>query len=165
VIAAWAKRYIPVASDKQRPAVATGHVLVGEANKKFLRQISTDDHAWVADEPKKVGGENLGPDPYEHLLAALGACTSMTIRMYANHKKMPLDDVDITLSHSREHSKDCDDCDEPNARIDVLSRSVTLRGDLSDAQRTRLLQIADRCPVHKTLEGELQIRTQLSESG
>ncbi len=163
VIAAWAKRYIPLASDKQRQTVATGHVLVGEANRKFLRQISTDDHAWVADEPKKVGGENLGPDPYEHLLAALGACTSMTIRMYANHKKIPLDDIDITLSHSREHSKDCDDCDEPSARLDVLSRSITLQGNLSDAQRTRLLEIADRCPVHKTLEGELRIRTQLSE--
>jgi uncharacterized OsmC-like protein/alpha-beta hydrolase superfamily lysophospholipase len=163
VISAWAKRYIPMRQDDQKEVVAKGKVLVGEANKKFLRQVATDDHAWVADEPKKAGGDNLGPDPYEHLLAALGTCTSMTIRMYANHKKIPLEDVDITLSHSREHNKDCEDCDEPTARLDVLSRSITLTGNLSDAERTRLLQIADRCPVHKTLEGDLQIRTELAE--
>ena len=162
VISAWAKRYIPNVQAEEAD-VTPGQVLVGEANKKFLRQVSTDDHAWVADEPRKVGGDNLGPDPYEHLLAALGTCTSMTIRMYANHKKIPLEDVDITLSHSREHSEDCDHCDEPQARIDVLSRSITLQGNLSDAQRARLLEIADRCPVHKTLEGDLQIRTELSD--
>lgn len=163
VISAWAKRYIPTSRDDQKEALAKGQVLVGEANKKFLRQVATDDHAWVADEPKKVGGDNLGPDPYEHLLAALGTCTSMTIRMYANHKKIPLEDVDITLSHSREHNQDCEDCDEQTARLDVLSRSIKLTGNLSDAERARLLQIADRCPVHKTLEGDLQIRTELSE--
>ncbi len=162
IIAAWAKRYIPTSQNAQKEAVANGQVLVGEANKKFLRQVATDDHAWVADEPKKVGGDNLGPDPYEHLLAALGTCTSMTIRMYANHKKIPLEDVDITLSHSREHNKDCEECDEPTARLDVLRRSIKLTGNLSDAERTRLLQIADRCPVHKTLEGDLQIRTESS---
>lgn len=163
VISAWAKRYIPTSRDDQKEALAKGQVLVGEANKKFLRQVATDDHAWVADEPKKVGGDNLGPDPYEHLLAALGTCTSMTIRMYANHKKIPLEDVDITLSHSREHNQDCEDCDEQTARLDVLSRSIKLTGNLSDAERARLLQIADRCPVHKTLEGDLEIRTELSE--
>ncbi|XOV83999.1 MAG: alpha/beta fold hydrolase [bacterium] len=164
VISAWAKRYIPSSHPHKQTPVAAGQVEVSEANKKFLRQVSTDDHAWVADEPKEAGGDNLGPDPYEHLLAALGTCTSMTLRMYANHKKIPLDDVDITLHHSREHSRDCDECDEPGARIDVLSRSITLHGDLSEAQRKRLLEIADRCPVHKTLEGDIQIRTELSAS-
>lgn len=162
VISAWVKRYIPAPVEADRRDVATGHVSVGEANKKFLRQVSSDDHAWVADEPKKVGGDNLGPDPYEHLLAALGTCTSMTIRMYANHKGIPLDDIDVTLDHSREHAADCEDCDAPAARLDVLSRTIRLQGDLTEQQRTRLLQIADRCPVHKTLKGDIDIRTLLA---
>jgi putative redox protein len=162
VISAWVKRYIPPPVQTDRKDVATGHILVGEANKKFLRQVSSDDHAWVADEPKKVGGDNLGPDPYEHLLAALGTCTSMTIRMYANHKGIPLDDIDVTLDHIREHATDCEDCDTPAARLDVLSRTIRLEGDLTEQQRTRLLQIADRCPVHKTLTGDIHIRTELA---
>ena len=106
-----------------------------------------------------MGGDNLGPDPYEHLLAALGTCTSMTIRMYANHKKIPLDDVQVQLRHSREHAADCEQCEAGSARVEVLNREIRLEGNLDDAQRARLMEIADRCPVHRTLEGTLRIDT------
>lgn len=157
-ISTWSQRYLP-ASETTDAEVAGGDVLVTELNRKFLRQVASDDHAWLADEPRRVGGSNLGPDPYEHLLAALGTCTSMTIRMYANRKEWPLEDIDVHLSHSREHAKDCEDCDEKSARMEVIRREITFYGDLSDAQRRRLLEIADRCPVHRTLEADLRIET------
>jgi len=157
-IVAWVDRYID-AADTTRPDVAGGEVHVSEGNSKFLREVTSDDHAWLADEPKRAGGDNLGPDPYEHLLAALGTCTSMTIRMYANHKQWPLESVDVQVEHSREHAADCEHCDDKNARVDVLSRSIRLEGALDESQRKRLLEIADRCPVHRTLEGELRIDT------
>ncbi|MGB5486727.1 MAG: OsmC family protein, partial [Lysobacterales bacterium] len=104
----------------------------------------------------------LGPDPYEHLLAALGTCTSMTIRMYANHKKLPLEDVTVSLSHDRQYIDDCEGCDEKPQKIEVINRTVTLKGELSEENRQRLLEIADRCPVHRTLKSDLEIRTQLA---
>ena len=162
-IASWVIRYLPDEEAVPLKTVAAGKVYVGEVNQKFLRQVNSDDHGWVADEPTKMGGQNLGPDPYEHLLAALGTCTSMTIRMYANRKQWPLSDVDILLTHSREHAQDCEDCETTSSRIEVLERIITLHGDLTDVQRERLLQIADRCPVHKTIESDIQIRTALTE--
>lgn len=166
-ITAWAERYLPDENAPETVTVAQGEVHVGEGNTRFLRQVHSDDHSWVADEPKRVGGDNLGPDPYEHLLAALGTCTSMTIRMYANRKGIPLEDVDVVLHHRRDHVQDCEDCeagtDQSGARIEILNRTIHLQGDISDAQRQRLLQIADRCPVHRTLEGNLRIETVLDE--
>lgn len=160
-IAAWAEPYVRLEKEAETRAVAGGTVWVGEGNRKFLRDIHSDDHHWLADEPKSVGGDNLGPDPYEHLLAALGACTSMTIRMYANHKSWPLEDVAVHLSHDREYRKDCEDCDEEKGtKIEVLRRRISFEGPLDESQRVRLLEIADRCPVHRTLEGELEIDTQ-----
>jgi len=163
-IAAWATRYIaaPEILEQKPGAVTAGHVVVAEKNKQFTRTVTTNSHEWLADEPTAMGGADLGPDPYEHLLAALGTCTSMTIRMYANHKKLPLDDVTVTLSHDRQHVTDCEGCDEAPKKIEVISRTVTLKGDLSEENRQRLLQIADRCPVHRTLHGELEIQTQLA---
>ncbi len=163
-LAAWATRYIdaPAHIEQKTSAVTAGHVVVAEKSKQFTRTVITDSHVWLADEPTAVGGGDLGPDPYEHLLAALGTCTSMTIRMYANHKKLPLDDVTVTLSHDREHVKDCEACDEAPQKIEVINRTVTLVGDLSEEHRQRLLEIADRCPVHRTLHSELEIRTELA---
>ena len=158
-IATWAMRYLPALKAEKHPDVPGGEVFVGEGNHKFLRDVRTDHHAWVADEPLRMGGSNLGPDPYEHLLAALGTCTSMTLRMYANRKKWPLDNVDMQLNHSREHAKDCEGCEDKAGQIDVISRTITLEGDLDEAQRARLIEIADRCPVHRTLEGSLRIDT------
>lgn len=157
-ISTWMGRHLADANT-DKPDVAGGEVFVGEGNQRFLREVASDDHAWVADEPKRVGGDNLGPDPYEHLLAALGTCTSMTIRMYANRKQWPLADVQVQLRHSREHAQDCEECDEKPAQVDVLSRAIRLDGDLDESQRARLMEIADRCPVHRTLEGNLRIDT------
>ena len=163
-IAAWATRYIaePENVEQKTGKVNAGHVMVAEKNKQFTRTVITDSHLWLADEPTAMGGADLGPDPYEHLLAALGTCTSMTIRMYANHKKLPLDDVTVTLSHDRQHVTDCEGCEEKPQKIEVINKIVTLKGDLSEENRQRLLQIADRCPVHQTLYSDLKIRTQLA---
>lgn len=163
VIAAWSVRFLgPVELIRtNESSLEKGHVRIGEKNTQFTRTVLSDTHSWLADEPSSLGGADLGPDPYEHLLAALGTCTSMTIRMYANRKKIPLDDVVVDLHHDREHITDCDGCDDTPHKIDVLQRYVTLKGELSDVQRQRLLEIADRCPVHKTLCGDIEIRTEL----
>ena len=159
-ITSWAERYLPEAPTPEGRAVAGGEVSVGEANRRFLRDVTSDDHYWLADEPRRVGGENLGPDPYEHLLAALGTCTSMTLRMYANRKDWPLDDVTVRVRHSREHASDCEGCEDNPQKIEVLSREIEIHGQLDAAQRRRLIEIADRCPVHKTLSGMLRITTE-----
>jgi uncharacterized OsmC-like protein len=137
-------------------------VVVAEKNHKFTLHVSTDSHYWLADEPTKMGGDNMGPDPYEHLLAALGSCTVMTLRMYATHKSLALENIVVTLKHEHEHVKDCEDPDNESAKIEVIHRSIELVGDLTEQQRSRLLQIADRCPVHKTLHGTLEVRTALT---
>ena len=159
VISAWSKRYITAPASDSSPEVAGGEVFIDEGNLRFLRHVSSDDHAWLADEPKRVGGDNLGPDPYEHLLASLGTCTSMTIRMYANRKKIPLESVRVQLRHTREHAEDSAESDVRNNQMDKLQREISFTGSLDDAQRARLMQIADRCPVHKTLVGDLRIET------
>jgi len=158
-IATFAERYLSL-PEVLANQVQAGEVYVGEENHQFLRSVASDDHRWVADEPKTMGGDNRGPDPYEHLLAALGSCTSMTIRMYANRKKWPLENVELWLRHTREHVQDCKDCEGNDSQIDVIRRRILLEGELSDTQRERLLEIADRCPVHRTLGGDIQIETQ-----
>ena len=163
-IAAWADMYLPAREEAESPEVAEGGLHVGEGNRRFLRDIFSDDHYWLADEPTRMGGDNLGPDPYEHLLAALGACTSMTIRLYANRKSWPLEDVQVLLSHDREYRRDCEDCGENERQLEVLNREISFSGPLDEAQHSRLLEIADRCPVHRTLTGRLQIRTRGSGS-
>ncbi|OMH26628.1 bifunctional alpha/beta hydrolase/OsmC family protein [Motiliproteus sp. MSK22-1] len=164
-IAAWSTRFIADTEivEQRAPLLKKGHVLVTEKNKQFTRTLLSDTHVWLADEPTSLGGDDLGPDPYEHLLAALGACTSMTIRMYANRKKIKLDDVSVELTHNRQHMEDCENCEDSPKQIEILHRYVTLKGDLSDQERKRLLEIADRCPVHRTLDGELEIETELTD--
>jgi len=164
-IATWSSRYItdPETIDRQANPLTKGNVLIAEKNQQFTRTVLSDSHVWLADEPVSVGGSDLGPDPYEHLLAALGTCTSMTIRMYANRKQIPLEDVSVELSHSRQHSKDCEECDVKDNQIEVLNRYVTLKGQLTEQQQQRLLEIADRCPVHRTLHSELEVKTILTD--
>lgn len=164
-IAAWASRFIADATAiaQEETSLPSGHVMVCEKNKKFTRTVLSDHHVWAADEPTSVGGSDLGPDPYEHLLAALGTCTSMTIRMYANHKKIALDNVTVELEHDRQHVEDCVDCNSEPRKIEILRKVITLEGKLSQQQRQRLLEIADRCPVHQTLHGDLKITTELVE--
>lgn len=167
VIASWAARYLELGNSKHEassgtaPAVKKGQVLVTEHNKQFTRGIYTENHQLLADEPASVGGANLGANPYELLLAGLGACTSMTMRMYANRKKLALNNVEITLQHNRIHAQDCDDCENAEGFIDHVEKIVKLDGELSDEEKQRLLEIADRCPVHKTLHNEIKIDTKL----
>jgi len=115
----------------------------------------------TADEPVESGGTDLGPNPYELLLSALGACTSMTLRMYANRKQMPLAGVSVTLTHDRIHASDCQNCETEEGLVDRIRREIALAGDLDEAQRERLLSIADRCPVHRTLTNEILIESRL----
>ena len=159
-VAAWAERFIP-ADDAEMRRVdrpPTGEIDVRERDRAFARDVVSDDHHWIVDEPTRVGGSNLGPDPYEQLLAALGACTSMTIRMVANRSNYPLEEVDVRLRHFREHEKDCEDCEKGERKIDVIEREVILSGDLDTKQRGHLEKIADRCPVHRTLHGQIEVR-------
>jgi uncharacterized OsmC-like protein len=146
----------------ERPAVAAGQILVIEQDKKFTRRMYTERHQLVADEPTGDGGSDLGPNPYEYLLAALGSCTSMTIRMYADHKQMKLDNVEVLLSHRRIHAEDCEECETKEGFVDRIDKRITLEGDLTEAQRERLLQIADKCPVHRTLMKEILIKSELA---
>lgn len=162
-IAAWVDRYLPATEQRHRN-VSKGQLLVEELDHNFTQHINSDSHYWLADEPLSVGGKNAGPDPYEHLLAALGACTSMTLRMYAGRKSLALENIAVELRHSRDYHEDCQDCEEKPGQIEVLERVITLRGNLSEAQRQRMLQIADRCPVHRTLHNAPKIRTVLSSN-
>jgi putative redox protein len=136
-----------------------GTVTVTETGSgTFTQQITAGHHRLVADEPRPIGDDS-GPTPYDLLLAALGACTSMTVRMYAERKGWPLERVRVTLRHSRIHAEDCADCETTKEWIDHIDRDIELAGELDDAQRQRLMQIAERCPVHQTLTSEVNITT------
>jgi uncharacterized OsmC-like protein/fermentation-respiration switch protein FrsA (DUF1100 family) len=162
VIAAWAGRYI----DTAKPAKAMDlpeaprQVVVQETRKsKFNQSIIVGPHHLVADEPVAAGGEDAGPGPYDFLLAGLGACTSMTMRLYADRKSMPLDRVTVTLKHSKIYAKDCAECDTREGMLDQIERDITIDGALDAEQRKKLMEIADKCPVHRTLTSEIRIVT------
>lgn len=163
VISGWADKYIPKPEGKKLTSAENGAVIVSEKNHKFTLNVASDSHFWLADEPVKVGGNNLGPDPYEHLLAALGACTVMTIRMYANHKKIALDDIQVTLEHKRNYFEDCQNSEKAQCFAERIHRKIKLVGDISAVQEKRLLEIADKCPVHKTLHSDLLVTTELDK--
>ncbi|MEL8056134.1 MAG: bifunctional alpha/beta hydrolase/OsmC family protein, partial [Pseudomonadota bacterium] len=164
VIAGWAGRYL-APHEKQKYLLETGQddIIVREtrAAGPFQNEIRIGQRRFLADEPESVGGGGTGPDPYELVTAGLGACTSMTLRMYADRKGWPLERVTVNLSHEKTHPKDCVDCG-PRDRIDTFTRSIFIEGDLDEAQRQRLLEIADKCPVHRTLEAEVNIETRLA---
>ncbi len=170
VLSAWASRYLPDERVVQQhdnsasPELESGSVLVRELDKKFTREVWTQHHRYISDEPISMGGADLGMNPYELLLAALGCCTSMTLRMYANHKQLALQDIQVKLQHGRIHAEDCADCDKQAPMIDVITRDILLVGDLQEAQRQRLLEIANQCPVHRTLQNKMQIKTSLTDS-
>jgi putative redox protein len=127
----------------------------------FAQAIAVGNHRLVADEPAAMGGTNTGPGPYDLLLAALGSCTSMTVALYARRKQWPLEAVTVTLRHSKIHASDCEECETKEGMLDRIDRDVELRGALNDEQRARLLEIANKCPVHRTLTSEIDIRTKL----
>ena len=158
VIAAWAERYLEQPAERSDEQV--GIVLVRETGGgKFQQEIMSGPHRFLADEPVKAGGLDSGPGPYDLLLASLGACTSMTLRLYAENKKLPLQRVSVRLTHNKIHAEDCLNCETKEGMIDRIDRNITLEGPLTADERKRLLEIADKCPVHRTLESEIEIRT------
>ncbi len=161
VIAAWAERYLemPVEAEAEEEA-APGTVIVRETRRgTFQQDVISGKHHLVADEPVQVGGLDSGPGPYDLLLAALGACTSMTLRLYADRKKLPLTRTSVRLRHNKIHAADCAECETKEGMIDRIERVITLEGDLDVGQRARLVEMADKCPVHRTLKSEVDIRT------
>jgi uncharacterized OsmC-like protein/alpha/beta superfamily hydrolase len=160
VIASWASRYLPSA---ERPAaLPDGVVEVSETRSGHLTQlVRAGRHVLLADEPVVVGGDDSGPGPYDYLLAALGACTSMTMRLYAERKGIAADRFSIRLSHNRIHAEDCADCETKEGNIGEITRDITIAGDVPEAARARLMEIADRCPIHQTLTHEIKIRSRL----
>jgi putative redox protein len=164
IISTWASRYLePAASgmvDRVAPSTDPGVVTVrSRAPGPYTQSISAGSHILKADEPTSVGGADSGPNPYDLLLASLGACTAMTLRMYADRKGLPLTDVEVVLRHDRIHAADCDECDTQSGTVDHIDRAITLIGDLNADQRTSLFRIADRCPVHRSLTSEVHITT------
>ncbi|HEV7581825.1 MAG TPA: OsmC family protein [Mycobacterium sp.] len=152
---------MPTNQCDQRPTSSEGTVTVTEAGSgTYTQEITAGPHGLGADEPKPMG-DDAGPTPYDLLLAALGACTSMTLRMYADRKGWPLERVRVTLRHSRIHAKDCADCETRVGFVDQIDRDIELTGNLDDTQRQRLLYMADRCPVHQTLTSEVHVTTSL----
>lgn len=144
------------------PLAAPGTVVVtGAGAGTFPQLVNMHGFHLRADEPAKNGGTDSGPDPYDLLLAALGSCTAMTIRAYAALKKWPLDNVRVTLKHQKIYAQDCAECETKEGKIDEIQRSIVLEGNLDDAQRARLREIADKCPVHRTLTSEVRILTTL----
>ncbi|WP_415892313.1 alpha/beta fold hydrolase [Neptuniibacter sp. PT8_73] len=163
VISTWVQRYIDVELLPKQMNAPEGVVRVRETDPdSFTQDISAAGHHIIADEPVSYGGNYLGSTPYQLVAAGLGACTSMTIRMYARHKKLPLEHVQVDVTHDKIHAEDCSSCEQSGGKVDQFVRRITLIGDLSEEERQRLLDIADRCPVHKTLEGEINIKTALS---
>jgi putative redox protein len=163
VLAAWASRYLPEAAAADPLPVGEHEVAARTFADGFRTDVVAAGHRLVADEPTSVGGTGAGASPYDLLSAALATCTSMTLRMYAAHKKIDLESATVRVSHGKLHAKDCEDCESRDGRIDEFRRELSLQGNLSEEQRLRMLEIADRCPVHRTLHGEVKVRTELAD--
>jgi putative redox protein len=166
IIAAWVTRYLEAMAPEQvaDPGEAPRQVVVRETrHNKFQQTVSIGPHRLVADEPVAAGGEDTGPGPYDFLLAGLGACTSMTMRLYADRKSLPLERVTVTLKHSKIYAQDCAECETKTGMLDRIDRVIAMEGALDTEQRAKLMEIADKCPVHRTLTSEIHIVTQAAD--
>jgi putative redox protein len=166
VIAAWVTRYLDPAVSEQvaDPGDAPRHVVVRETrNSKFQQTVTIGPHRLLADEPAVAGGEDTGPGPYDFVLAGLGACTSMTMRLYADRKSLPLERVTVTLKHSKIYAEDCAECETKAGMLDQIERVIAMEGTLDAEQRKKLMEIADKCPVHRTLTSEIHIVTHAAD--
>ncbi len=166
VIAAWAERYVNpvVPAQAADPGNAPRQVVVRETRAGRLQQMVTiGPHQMLADEPVAAGGEDSGPGPYDFVLAGLGACTSMTMRLYAERKSLPLERITVTLQHSKIHAEDCAECETKEGKLDQIDLTIAMEGALDADQRKRLMEIADKCPVHRTLTSEIRIVTRSAD--
>jgi len=162
VLAAWASKYLKISERKYiQPELSDNRIIARTGMTGFRTEIVASGHSLVADEPISAGGANSGPTPYDLLVSALGACTGMTLRMYADRKKLPLDSIIVRLKHDKIHAEDCQDCEDPRSKIDFIEREIELNGDLDQPTRQKILEIANRCPVHKTLESRSRISSKL----
>ena len=161
VITAWAKRYITLEHTVELLGEERGTVVVRTGRDHYYTEILANGHPIVADEPEKLGGTNLGAAPYDLLSAALGACTTITVRMYADRKEWPMESITVRINHRKVDAKDCDECHSETGKVDIFDRELEIIGDLSEEQRARLFEIADRCPVHRSLHGETLVRSKL----
>lgn len=162
MIAIWSQRYLQIA-DESKIGLTTDKQVVTRTKSSYTTEIKAGIHDLLADEPEEVGGNNLGPDPYGLLLASLGACTGMTLRMYANHKQWSLTEIRVHLEHNKVYQEDCEHCEEKEQKIDTIERVLELEGELSESQQKKLLEIANKCPVHKTLSTQTDIKTYLKK--
>lgn len=164
VVSGWAKRYLPI-TDRLDTDLKTKHHVVAslDAYDGFTTSMKVGNHYMVADEPEKYSGHDFGPSPYEYVSAGLSACTAMTVQMYAKRKEWPLENIEVHTSYSKTHAEDCENCEMDSAKIDTFHREIKLTGDLNDKQKKRLMEIADKCPVHKTLHNETQVINMLLE--
>ena len=149
-----------MAADSNKQKIVHIHLPKDET---FTTTLTAGDHELIADEPENVdGGKDQGPDPYDYLLMSLGSCTVMTIKMYVRRKDWPLEDVYMELRHSKRHDEDCDNCEDPDSKIDVIEKEVIVEGDLSDEQMDKILDISKKCPVHRTLQGDMSIKSSIT---
>jgi uncharacterized OsmC-like protein/pimeloyl-ACP methyl ester carboxylesterase len=166
VIAAWATRYLdPVAPEQVAVSGEAPRMVVVRETRasQFQQTVSIGPHQMLADEPVAAGGEDTGPGPYDFVLAGLGACTSMTMRLYADRKSLPLQRVTVTLKHSKIYAQDCADCETREGMLDQIDRVIAMEGNLDAEQRKKLMEIADKCPVHRTLTSEIHIVTRAAD--
>lgn len=136
---------------------------VAITKKELTTQLNTDGHMGLVDEPVEIGGLNKGPTPYDLLCGALASCTSITLRLYANRKEWDVTRIRVEVKHSKEYKEDCENCDKLSDKVDTFERNISLEGNLTDEQKQRLLEIANKCPVHKTLESDKIINTSLTK--
>lgn len=164
IIAAWADRFLPVTAEGfSDEAEAEDRVTARIGTTPYATEIQSGVHHLLADEPEAIGGQDTGPAPYDLLAAALASCTAITLRMYADRKQWPVTSIEVDVQHDKIHASDCADCETMEGKIDQFSRTLHIEGNLTPAQRQRMVEIADNCPVHRTLENEVKVRTALRD--
>jgi len=162
-LAAWASRYVSAPAEQDESDAAAEAATARTGAEGYVTDLVAGGHPLLADEPASVGGTNAGPSPYALLSGALATCTSMTLQMYARHKGIALDNAIVNVTHQKIHAKDCESCETREGKIDQFVRTIELQGDLTDEVRVRMLEIANKCPVHRTLKGEIEIVTRAAD--